>query len=167
MTKQKTKLKKTTPPTALQMLIRELAANWPEEDTNLVAVRCTGIERAIPPESQHEDAIKAREYCAQARKFGETGKGALFLQKAQAALKDFELLDAAVTGEPFLKNSGRKKGSLSKKTKYINQLANAHPELCPKELYRIADKSILGEGKPMQISTFGKKVSEARNPKQQ
>ena len=97
--KPKAKPKKSIPPTELQTQMRELAKNWPEEDTNLVAVKCTGIERSIPAGSTHEDALKALEYCAQARRFGETGKGALFLMQAQAALKDFELYDSYITAQ--------------------------------------------------------------------
>lgn len=74
-----------------------------------------------------------------------------------------DVMPKAVKGGKF--PPGREKGSLSPKTKYINQLVSMYPLLCPKELYKIADKSILGEGRPMKISTFDKKVSEARNPK--
>lgn len=72
-------------------------------------------------------------------------------------------LDAVVKGEKFPPH--RKKGALSPKTKYINQLVSVHPDLCAKELYRIADKLILDKGKPMQNSTFDKKISQAKNPK--
>lgn len=77
----------------LQADLRELAANWSPDDTNLVAVKATGIERSIPPESQHEDAKKAREYCKQARRFGITEKGFMYLVLAESAKKDFELYD--------------------------------------------------------------------------
>lgn len=74
-------------------------------------------------------------------------------------------LDADAVNKAGKFTPKRKKGSLSTKTIYINQLVSMHPELCPKQLYPIADKSILDKGTPMQISTFDKKVSEARNPK--
>jgi hypothetical protein len=70
---------------------------------------------------------------------------------------------SAAHGKKF--QTHRPRGSVSKKTKHILMLATIHPEKSAKELYRIADKSILGEGKPMQFSTFEKKVSEARNSK--
>ena len=148
---------------SFQKSIEDMVKNWPEEDTNLVAIRCTGVERNIPPESTHKSAIEALKCCALARKFGETDKGWLFLTEAQNALSNFVLLDAAIKGEKF--KPCRTKGSISDKTIHINQLANDNPELSSKLLYKIADKSILGKGTPMQISTFNKKVSEARNPK--
>lgn len=77
------------------------AKNWPKGDRNLVDLQCTGIERGIPPESTHEDAKKALEYCKQARRFGATDKGFLFLMWAVAARKDFELFDDAVKAEKF------------------------------------------------------------------
>lgn len=83
----------------LQERLRDMAKNWPEGDTNLIDVKCTGIERSIPPGSQHEDAIKALEYCAQARKFGVTEKGFLFLMWAESARKDFELYDDAIKAD--------------------------------------------------------------------
>jgi hypothetical protein len=58
---------------------------------------------------------------------------------------------------------GREKGSTSTKTDYINKLATDHPKTPAKELFKDADKSILDLGKPMELSTFIKKVSHARN----
>ena len=81
--------------------LRNMAKNWPKEDTNLVDVQCTGIECAIPPESTHEDAKKALEYCKQARRFGTTEKGFLFLMWAESSRKDFELFDNAIKGKKF------------------------------------------------------------------
>lgn len=71
--------------------IRKLSQNWAEDDKNYIDIMATGIERAIPPDSENEDAIKALEYARRAREFGVSEKGALFIAKAQAAYKDFML----------------------------------------------------------------------------
>jgi hypothetical protein len=70
---------------------------------------------------------------------------------------------AVAHGEVF--KPKRKKGAISKKTKHIQTLVEQHPEKTAKELYALADKSILGEGKPMQLRTFDNHVSLARKPK--
>lgn len=147
----------------LKAYIEALADSWPEGDTNVIDKMATAIETAIPLDTKNEFAIKARENAQRARKFGISEKGVIYIVEAQCAYKDYMLFKDAVKGELF--PPGKPKGSLSTKTIYINQLVSTHHGLCPKELYRIADKSILGKGKPMKISTFDKKVSEARNPK--
>lgn len=84
---------KLQPVTELQAYLKELAANWPPGDTNLVAVKATGIERSIPPDSQHESAVAALKYSGLARQFGASEKGAAYLMMAESARKDFELYD--------------------------------------------------------------------------
>lgn len=114
----------------LQEYIDDLAKNWNEGDTTSIQVQCTGIERAIPPGSTHESAIKALEYCALARKFGIGEKGALFLMKAESARKDFELFDDAIKGEKFNK-PGRGGGLFRKKIASLLEKNSAmkNPEL--------------------------------------
>lgn len=123
---------------------------------DLMELRARGGGEAVPPElAANLDLLEACTRTVDNRQINENAICAAY------AKTDGDL----ITGKKFLENSGRKKGALSQKTIYINQLARMHPELSPKELYRIADKSILGKGRPLKTSTFDKKVSEARNPK--
>ena len=144
----------------LQEHLRDVAKNWPEGDTNLLHVKCTGIERLIPPESQHEYAIKALEYCKKARRCGDTEIGWLFVMKAESARKDFELYDGYIKSENF--KPGRSEGSLSNKTKYIRKLAIDNKDKKAICLFLDADKSIIGN---MKEGTFANHVSRARNLK--
>lgn len=115
----------------LKERLRELAQNWPEGDTNSVDRQCTGIERRIPPDCQHEDAIKALEYCKQARRFGPTEKGYRFLINAVAAMKDFELFDDSIKGVKF-NQPGRGPGLFRK---IIARLLKNNPEMKNPELW--------------------------------
>lgn len=114
-------MKKSIPVTELQARLREIAATWPKGDTHFVHVKVTGIEAAIPPESQHESAIKAREYAALARKFAGSDKGALFLMKAESARKDFELFDDAVKGAKHGKEQADRAAAGGKLTEATRQ----------------------------------------------
>lgn len=107
--------------------IRDMAGSG---DANLVDVQCTGIERSIPPGSTHEDALKALEYCAQARRFGTTEKGFMFLMWAESARKDFELFDNHVKGNQF-NRPGRGSGPIRKKIAALLKIKPAmkNPEL--------------------------------------
>lgn len=126
----------------LQESLRRLAQEWPEGDTNLVDVKCTGIERSIPPESTHEDAKKALEYCKLARQFGATEKGFLFLVQAESARKDFDLFDAAIKGEIFTNNSPRG----------LNDLGNVLLEILKKLGKNAPTKAVLKELQKMANS---------------
>lgn len=117
----------------MQAWVEELAKNWREGDATLLQVQCTGIERAIPPESTHEDAKKALEYCRRARQFGDTEKGFLFLMKAESARKDFELYDDAIKGEKFNK-PGRGAGLFRK---IITGLLKKNPAMKNPELWAV------------------------------
>ena len=121
----------------LRAWLRESARNWPAKgDTNLVHVKCTAIERAIPPESQHEDAKKALEYCKQARLFGTTEKGFLFLMWAESARKDFELFDDYIKSRKH-SNAQSKKARLPRSIirEIKENLASQYPDCTAKELW--------------------------------
>lgn len=61
-------------------------------------------------------------------------------------------------GRSFKK--GRAKGALSSKTIHIYGLVYVHPEMSAKELFRLADKKVLGG---MALGTFSNHVSDAKN----
>lgn len=95
-------------------------------DKNRVDVLCTGIERAIPPGTTNEDAKKALEYCAQARKFGNTDKGWNFVVEAESARKDFVYFDVYIKGLSKVKqedilNKVRTYGTAANKKKADNK----------------------------------------------
>lgn len=141
----------------VQKSIRELAKNWPKDDKNCIDIMATSIERAIPPDSENEDAIKALEYARRAREFGVSEKGALFIAEAQAAYKDFMLWEDAMKGEQF--QPGRRKNALAESTIYIHDLAKNNPGPSAKELFRIADRKVIGK---MTLGTFQNHVTKAR-----
>lgn len=129
--------------------IRELAKNWNPEDKNLIDVRCTGIERSIPNGSQHPDAMLALEYCKEARRFGISEKGAMFLQMAEASRKDFELYEDAVAHAPFKK--GRKKGTVSSETDYLMRVVEKSPAATATEQLNIVFSNAGKEGSPYEL----------------
>lgn len=116
------------------------------------------------------DVLQAAEMLRQADPFSKTPPIAnngcspdqlLLMFKAKAMLEP--VMHHIAKGKKF--KPGRPKNSVSNKTKHINELATTHCNLSAKELYRLADSSILNEGKEMPFSTFEVKVSMARNPK--
>lgn len=74
--------------------------------------------------------------------------------------KGFQWQPLMKRGEKF--KPGRPRGAIGPEMAHIQQLIHDHPQLKPKQLWLVADKSIL-EG--MNERTFANKVSIAKNPR--
>jgi hypothetical protein len=90
----------------------------------------------------------------------EIQKNGLQVLQGQRSIADAitkNLVESAQRGETF--QTGRRKGAISDKTKYIKDLANKNPHTKALALFIDADKKILGD---MTVSTFATHVSKAR-----
>lgn len=92
------------------------------------------LEGQIPHDSQHPDAILARECCANVREQQSEIKAGYWLRRGMVAFKDLQLWDDAIKGEKF-GNKGRGAG---KWRKFIATQLKKNPSAKNAELWAAA-----------------------------
>lgn len=98
-----------------------------------------GIERQIPPDTDHPEGIKALECCALAREAKTEMLANYWLRDAVASWKDWMLWDDSIHAEPFIQ--GRQKGAVSALTTAIVEQLKANPKATAPEVFKALMKS--------------------------